>query len=253
MDKQLIQYLKTIIIQAGEKSIKARKQGLKIIIKQDNSPVTNVDKEISDFIFEKLTKILPNIPVVCEERTIQNINNQEQFWLIDPIDGTRSYIENSDHFTINIALIINNIVEYGFIYIPITKMLYYTDEHKKLVIEKNNQIIPPNIHQKDEYIAVVSSRNMDILVENYLAENQLNNILSIPSSIKLCLVAESACDVYPKFGNTMEWDIAAGHALIKATGGNVMTLDDFELEYNKPNFLNPSFIAANQRWLMRSC
>lgn len=251
MDKQLIQYLKKIIIQAGEKSVEARKQGLKIIIKHDNSPVTNADKEISDFIFEKLIIMSPNIPVICEERTAENINNQEQFWLIDPIDGTRSYIENSNHFTVNIALIINNIVEYGFIYIPVAGMLYYTDEHKKLVIEKNNQIIQPNIHQKDDYVAVVSSKNMDILVQNYLAKNQLYNILSIPSSIKLCLVAESACDVYPKFGNTMEWDTAAGHALIKATGGNVMTLDGRELEYNKLNFLNPSFIAANQRWLMR--
>lgn len=252
MDKQLIQYLKKIIIQAGEKSVKARKQGLKIIIKHDNSPVTNADKEISDFIFEKLTKISPNIPVICEERTTQNIPNEDQFWLIDPIDGTRSYIENSDHFTINIALVVNNIVEYGFIYIPTTRILYYTDENKKLVIEKNNQIIQPNIHQEDGYIAVVSSKNMDILVQNYLKENQLHNILSIPSSIKLCLVAESVCDVYPKFGDTMEWDIAAGHALIKAAGGNVMTLEGVELKYNKTNFLNPSFIAANKRWLRRS-
>lgn len=253
MDKNLVREVKNIAVQAGITSLELRNLGLDIIFKEDSSPVTNADKEISNYIHSRLQELTPNIPVICEERRLpQFTENLRKFWLVDPIDGTKSYIENSDQFTINIAYVENNIVEYGYIYIPATKKLYYTDDDKNFVIEENGVIIEHKPHGEEGLVAVVSSYNFDKKLNDYLAKNKFFKTISFLSSIKLCLIAEGSGDVYPKFSDTMEWDIAAGHALIKASGGNVFTLEGQELKYNKKNFLNPAFIAHSKKRLNNS-
>lgn len=251
MNSKLIREVKNIITKAGDIAIRARKKGLDISIKSDESPVTNADKAISDFIFTHLSKIDNSLPVICEERAWVDVNDCPKFWLVDPIDGTRSYIKNSDYFTVNIALIENHVAKYGFIYLPSQAKLYYTDENQKFLIEQGGKIIAGTPHQSEEYIAVVSSYSLNLKTRRYLEKNRFNKIIAMPSSLKLCLIAEGAGDVYPKFGDTMEWDIAAGHAIVKASGGDVFDLSGNSIIYGKSDLLNPHFIAVNNRFLAR--
>jgi 3'(2'), 5'-bisphosphate nucleotidase len=248
MDKRFIQEIKEIITSAGRIALDVRERGLEIKTKEDNSPVTNADIQISDYIFTKLLEIMPSIPVVCEERTLVDITDKKQFWLIDPIDGTRSFIKNNDSFTVNIAMIDDKTPTFGFVYLPSKDRLYFTDENMDFCIQENGKIVGNNKHTKDGLVAVVSSHNFNSETESYLKENEFSEIIAVPSSIKLCMIAEGAGDVYPKFGPTMEWDTAAGHALVKSAGGSVRTLLGEEMGYAKEGFLNPDFIAANKKW-----
>ena len=248
MNKMLIQAVKEIIIVAGKIAVEARERGLEIETKKDNSPVTNADIQLSDYIFTKLQEIMPSIPVICEERPLVDITHKKQFWLIDPIDGTRSFIKNNDSFTVNIAMIDNKIPTFGFVYLPAKDRLYFTDENMKFCIQENGQIVGNNQHKQDGFVAVVSSHNFNSEIEYYLKENEFSEVIAIPSSVKLCMIAEGAGDVYPKFGPTMEWDTAAGHALVKAAGGRIYTLVGKEMSYAKEGFENPYFIAANKKW-----
>tara|TARA_B110000503_G_C7122378_1_gene403072 strand:+ start:789 stop:1568 length:780 start_codon:yes stop_codon:yes gene_type:complete len=258
MNQELVIAIKELITKAGHIALEARKDGIKVEWKEDNSPVTNADKAISQYIFDGLSKLKPEIPIICEERPLVSIDKDKPFWLVDPIDGTRSFISNKDSFTVNIALIDNREAVCGFIYQPTKKMLYFTDENKQFCIEQNGKSITRNIHNQDGFVAIVSSNSFNSVTANYLKENDFIEVISIPSSLKLCLIAEGIGDVFPKFGTTMEWDIAAGHALIKAAGGDIYLLDGGLMLYAKDNFRNSHFIAANKKWLStaierRSC
>lgn len=249
MDSRLISAIKNLIVKAGHIALSSREKGLDIEWKEDKSPVTNADKEISQFIFQELSRLAPEIPIICEERPIIEIDANKLFWLIDPIDGTRSFIKNKDSFTVNIALIDNRLASYGFIYQPSKELLYFTDENQNFCIEKNGLSINNAPHNLDGFVAVVSSNNFNSKTADYLKENNFSEVISTPSSLKLGLIAEGVGDVYPKFGSTMEWDIAAGHALISAAGGKVCTMLDEQLYYAKEGFLNPSFIATSKKWI----
>lgn len=248
MDKNLVIAIKKLIIEAGDIAINARKNGITIHWKSDGSPVTNADQLISDYIFAKLSDLRPDIPIICEEREIVAIDHKKEFWLIDPIDGTRSFINNENSFTVNIALINNRQATYGFIYQPTEKILYYTDKIKKLRIEKDNIIIEQNKHNQNGLVAVVSSNHFNNETIDYLKNNKFEKVIAIPSSLKLCLIAEGAGDVFPKFGTTMEWDIAAGHALIKAAGGEIYISEEEVMLYAKKDFQNSNFIAMNKKF-----
>lgn len=251
MNQDLVIAIKKLIIEAGQIALDARKNGIEVTWKEDNSPVTNADKDISQYIYEALSDLEPSIPIICEERPFVAIDKNSKFWLIDPIDGTRSFISNNDSFTVNIALIDNQEAVYGFVYQPATETLYFTDANKEFCLEQSGVRIENKLHEQNGFVAVISSNNLNISTSNYLKENDFSEIIAIPSSLKLCLVAEGAGDVYPKFGTTMEWDIAAGHALIKAAGGDIHLLGGESMLYAKDEFLNPHFIAANKNWLNR--
>lgn len=240
-----IRSLKSLITEAGRIALMTRDLGLIVSYKGDNSPVTNADKEISDFIYNGLMALTPTIPIICEEREIVTLN-EEQFWLIDPIDGTKSYVKGEDTYTVNIALIKNGMPVIGLIYQPSMHKLYYTDANNVLRVEQNDVEVNFDVLPKNHYSAVVSSRWSNSDTKNFLEKHLITKVVSVPSSIKLCLIAEGKADIYPKFGTTMEWDIAAGHALIKANGGNVVDLDGNELVYQKKNFLNPHFYAYSR-------
>ncbi|WP_341756257.1 MULTISPECIES: 3'(2'),5'-bisphosphate nucleotidase CysQ [unclassified Candidatus Tisiphia] len=241
----LIKSLRSLITEAGRIALMTRDLGLIISYKEDNSPVTNADKEISDFIYDGLKELTPNIPVICEERDIVTLN-EEQFWLVDPIDGTKSYVKGEDTYTVNIALIKNGIPVIGFIYQPSIQKLHYTDANNILRVEHNNVEVSVDVLPRNHYNAVVSSRCSNLDTKNFLEKHLITEVVSVLSSIKLCLIAEEKADIYPKFGTTMEWDIAAGHALIKANGGNIVDLDGNELVYQKKNFQNPHFYAYSR-------
>lgn len=257
IDNQLISNLKDIIKEAGRISLDYRRKGLTIEQKVDNSPVSNADKEISKFIYKNLSKLFPEFPIICEERQCDNIandiengaKNKKSFWLIDPIDGTRSYINDEDDFTVNIAIVENNQAEYGLIYQPTTKRLYFTNERQEFCIEEDDKLVAPKPHDKNGFVAVMSKRaSKNKKTIEYIEGYNFVEQIVISSSIKLCMLAEGIADVYPKFGPTMEWDIAAGHALIRAAGGDIITPDNKQLLYGKIGFLNGAFVAAASKF-----
>jgi 3'(2'), 5'-bisphosphate nucleotidase len=283
---QLISSIKEIITSAGQIALDKKASGIIVCYKEDKSPVTNADKEISDFIYERLHALTPDIPVICEERTFSQTPNYARqlleglgeqnrsvrkgdedsrmkstqqfsagvgsFWLIDPIDATKSYIRGDSTYTVNIALIKNGAPYLGFIYLPEAKKLYYTDENGNLQIEADSLPCKAEHHEEAGYIAVVSSDHPNKATKNFLTNNAITKVKSIPSSIKLCLIAEGSADIYPKFGQTMEWDIAAGHALVKATGGDIMDCAGKSFTYGKKNFKNPDFFACGNKWLRKN-
>lgn len=260
MNKKFVSALKKIVIEAGNISITAREKGLTVEIKEDNSPVTNADKEISSYIHQKLTELDHLIPVICEERPISKINKEHLFWLVDPIDGTRSYIKNKDTYTINIALIDKGIPVMGFIYQPPLKKLYFTDEENNFCMEFDDKqevecikpFLKPTIScATDDFVAIVSSHNISAKTQEYIKGNNFSQIIAIPSSIKLCMIAEGSGDVYPKFSDTMAWDIAAGHAIIKTAGGEVVDINGQALSYDNEDFRNPHFLAYSKRWVRK--
>lgn len=262
--RELIEQLKSIIATAGQIAIAKKQQGLEIFYKSDNSPVTNADKEISNFISLRLKKLTPDIAVICEEQPKDIAITNGTFWLIDPIDGTRSYIKGEATYTVNIGLIDNFRPSFGMIYQPELYKLYYTDHLGNLAIEiaaegNDFQDDPLFIRQemlKQEedsdiiYKAVVGHHHYNNATKEFLQKHAVTKISAIPSSIKLCLIAEGKGDIYPRFGQTMEWDIAAGHAIINSAGGNIVDSNGNNIIYGKPDFSNPDFFACSNRWKM---
>lgn len=246
----LITSLKELIIDAGKIAIERRSQELIIEYKEDNSPVTNADKEVSTFIYNRLQVLTPDILVICEERPLI-IPTTDTFWLVDPIDGTKNYIKGKDSYTVNIGLIKNGEPTIGLVYQPAIDKLYYTSSLDNIEIEQYGKTLQINKAQyKNNFIAVVSPEKLDRETESFLKDNLVTEVRYVAGSIKLCLVADGTADIAPKLNHpTMEWDIAAGHSLIKATGGNIVGLDGKQITYGKPNFINNKYFACNYRWL----
>ena len=229
--------------------------------KADNSPLTIADKAANKIIEELLQET--GIPILSEEgkHTDYKIRKQwKRFWLVDPLDGTKEFIKKNDEFTVNIALIVDQKPVMGVIYIPVTQMLYignitegawkFKTDNKNTTfqeITKNGTKIPKD-SKNDHYVIVGSRSHMSKETETYInklaQEHGKIEMISSGSSIKICMVAEGKADEYPRFGPTMEWDTAAGHAIANAAG-KTLWLSDFsnELIYNKENLLNPYFIV----------
>ena len=248
IDKKLNSELKKITILAGKEILKIYKKPFKKKIKADNSPVTEADIAANNIICERLGKLTPNLPIVSEEND-NRPRNLDLFWLVDPLDGTKEFIKKNGEFTVNIALIKNKKPVFGIIFKPVTRDLYYTDEkfsyYSKL--NKNNNLIKKNkikIKKRKLNILTLSrsySRNNDRILKKFNA----NKIIHSGSSIKLCFIADGTANIYPRLGTTMEWDIAAGDAILRKAGGRIKTLDGKILKYGKKNFKNTSFIARS--------
>jgi 3'(2'), 5'-bisphosphate nucleotidase len=258
----------TIAIQAAIKAgkeifriYKDPKSDFFVEIKSDNSPLTIADKAAHNIIVRELEKT--GIPILSEEgKTIPYVvrKHWKTFWLIDPLDGTKEFIKKNNEFTVNIALIESGNPITGVIYVPVSKELYIGDiktgAWKYKTIDEEISLVkvmlrgirlPKNI-QNNAYYVVGSRSHMSHETEHYIKElkNKHKNIeiVSKGSSLKICMVAEGLANEYPRFGPTMEWDTAAGHAIANAAGKKLL-LTDFsgELVYNKKNLLNPYFIV----------
>ena len=244
--------IKTFLF-AGEKSIKLREDGLKKEIKSDNTPVTNGDIEVNNILTEKIKNLTPNIPIISEESSLNKSNNEmSNFWLIDPIDGTSDYINYKDEFTLNAALIINKKPELGMIYAPAKKRLFYSygfgfsyelkgEKKIKLTCEKKNE--------KKVIKAVSYSQNLKPIISEFHKKFGVTEYVKMKSSLKFCVIAASEFDVYVAEPRALEWDIAAGHAILKNAGGIVTDFDGNEIIYGKKDFKNPSLILKSRNIL----
>jgi len=220
--------------------------------KDDNSPLTAADKASHEVIVAGLNKQFPDIPILSEEgRDIpyEIRKNWQRFWLVDPLDGTKEFIKRNGEFTVNIALIEENTPVFGVVYVPAQDKLYCGVVGQGAFVEvrgprpeaKAIQVRQPDA---EAGLTVVMSRSHPSPdLEAYLQDIKVAEALPVGSSLKLCVVAEGRADLYPRLGPTMEWDTAAGQAVVVAAGGSVLQTDGTPLEYNKENLLNPHFIV----------
>ncbi len=225
---------------------------LQIEDKNDNSPLTLADKKSHETIVNHLTKT--NLPILSEEG--KNIpyderKNWNRFWLIDPLDGTKEFIKRNGEFTVNIALIENNIPVWGVVAVPVLNTMYYINESNEVIKELDGQKIILKHYSTikkmpTDGLTIVSSRShMDEKTVNYLATFDNYQLISMGSSLKFMLVAEGKAQLYPRFAPTSEWDTAASHAILNQLGYSVLKENsEVELVYNKENILNPGFLVT---------
>lgn len=223
-------------------------KSLDVTRKEDASPVTAADIAANTYIVEALQALTPDIPIIAEESENSDVAG-DSFWLVDPLDGTKSFIRKSGEFTVNIALVQNKLPVFGVIDIPAAGYCYYMDEagipykqpHEGQAIQITARLPSP---EGVDVVASQSHRTPE--TDQYIHTLPVRTIVPAASSLKFCRVAEGSADIYPRFGPTMEWDTAAGHALLLAAGGSVKMLDGQPFMYGKPGFLNPSFIARGK-------
>ena len=249
--KNIVLSLNEDFIYAGELSLELRNKGLKEIIKSDNTPVTNGDLEVNKIITNKIKNLTYDIPIVSEESSLNKENKSlKTFWLIDPIDGTYDYMHNRDEFTINAALIIDKKPEIGIIYAPAKKRLFYT-YGKNMSFEKinNNEKILncEKISEKGAVRAVAYSNNLKPIIQELHKKFKVTEYTKMKSSFKFCVVATGEFDLYIAEPRASEWDIAAGHAILKHAGGIITDFEGNEVLYGKKNFKNPSLILKRSK------
>jgi 3'(2'), 5'-bisphosphate nucleotidase len=223
-------------------------------IKADGSPVTEADHRAQEIICAQLTRVAPQIPIVAEEsRDPAPVPSSSSFWLVDPLDGTKEFLGRNGEFTVNIALIEEDRPVLGVIFAPALGQLFAAAADKAYAQDAAGQrtltarVIPA------EGATIVSSRSHgdpDALAR-CTAGRRVAASITAGSSLKFCLLAAGQADVYPRFGRTMEWDTAAGDAILRAAGGRVTDLDGHTLRYRKSGFENPHFIAygGDPSWL----
>ena len=245
-----------ISVDAGEVILNYYNENVDVIYKDDESPLTKADLASHKIITDSIKKITPDIPILSEEEFIDwKIRKKwKKYWLIDPLDGTKEFIKKNDEFTVNIALIENNRPILGVIYTPALNELFYSIKNfgsykiltkKKLNTLKEAKRISIN-KKKSNKVKIVGSRShSNPILEKWVNKNFNEfDILQKGSSLKFCLIAEGSADIYPRFGPTSEWDIAAGHIILEEAGGKLKSIDNKEILYNeKENILNPEFFA----------
>jgi len=237
---------------ASQVALDLRKAGLEKKIKSDNTPVTNGDIEVNKILTRKISEITPNIAIVSEENTShKNEKNLKNFWLIDPIDGTRDYIGNRDEFTLNAALIIDRKPVIGIITVPAKKRIFYSyGMSNSYELIKDHEISLIDKEKNYEELKAVSYSNE--LKSEIVEVHKKYNITShqkMKSSLKFCVIAAGEYDLYAAEPRACEWDIAAGHAILEHAGGKVTDFKGNEILYGKPEFKNPSLIIRNKNIL----
>jgi 3'(2'), 5'-bisphosphate nucleotidase len=231
---------------AGKDSIDLFKQGLKIEIKEDKSPVSNGDLRVNELITKKINEITPNIPVVSEETVNLKIKNTAKiFWLIDPIDGTKEYIAGRDEYTLNAALVINTVPVLGIVGVPKKNRLFYSyAPGESFLIESGitKQINCKKKQPKGKIVALSSVLKPSDLILNRLKDFNVNLIVKMASSYKFCVIATGEYDIYAARERANEWDYAAGHAVAQNAGAIIKTLDGQPFLYGKEDYKNPSLL-----------
>ena len=253
---QVILELLNISIDSGKEIMKIYDKDFTADTKEDSSPITEADKNSNELIVSRLKTLEPNIPILSEESLVSwGIRKKwNKYWLIDPLDGTKEFINRNGEFTINISLIENNKPVFGIIYSPLKSVLYYAYKNYgsfKVYTNRNlsslNNLKKIRVVKKINKITrIVGSRSHSNMEFHEWVKNKFANfeLIKIGSSLKFCLLAEGTADIYPRFGPTSEWDIAAGHIILQEAGGKLRSIDNHEILYNtKENILNPNFIA----------
>ncbi|WP_417586802.1 3'(2'),5'-bisphosphate nucleotidase CysQ [Pararhodobacter oceanensis] len=221
--------------------------------KADDSPVTEADEAADALIRAELTKLFPEIAVVTEELSESHSIQAERFIIVDPLDGTKEFVKRRGDFTVNLALVENGVPLRGVVYAPAKERLFYTRADGSSVEEAGpftdtpGALRPLKVSQPDNdaLLVVASKSHRDAATDAYINQYAVKDSKSAGSSLKFCLVAAGEADFYPRLGRTMEWDTAAGHAVVLGAGGQVLRFDDHTaLRYGKPGYENPFFLVT---------
>ena len=252
LNEQLISSVVEIAKEAGIAITEIYNSDFDYQLKKDLSPITAADNLSHNIITERLKTLTPKIPILSEENCNipYKIRSQwTQYWLVDPLDGTKEFISKNGEFTVNIALIENNTPIFGVIDIPITNETYWGSKvNGSFCSDANNDIKQINVSEDNQNpIRLVASRSHPSEMLNDLLEKIIDyEIIEVGSSIKFCLIASGQADCYPRFGPTSEWDTAAGEAIVSYASGCVVTARGNSMNYNvKEDYLNPNFIVSN--------
>ena len=259
---ELLEKIESLARNAGEAILKIyhQEQDLEIVEKADNSPLTQADLASHNCIVEGLKSLTPEIPILSEEGADLDLSKREQwkiFWLVDPLDGTKEFINRNGEFTVNIALIEQGEPRLGVVYVPVTQLCYAGVKgeivYKRTTMDAEKQEIKtrplPNSDSEGQTITVVSSRRHGTEALASCLEKIRKNLgdiktTNLGSSLKICLVAEGGADIYPRLAPTSQWDTAAAQAVLEAAGGMVVDTDLSPLRYfQKESLLNPHFYA----------
>jgi len=252
--------LAEIAWQAGEILVAHYEAGVEVRRKEDHSPVTAADEEAEAYILARLGTLAPEVPVIAEEEAaagrLQTIGHR--FFLVDPLDGTKEFINRNGEFTVNIAEIVDGKPVLGVVYAPAKGRLFLGEAGRgAFEIGTAPHALPDFAGLRriaarpapaDGLVAVASRSHRDSKTEEYLAHYPVKEFVTAGSSLKFCLVAAGEADIYPRHGNTMEWDTAAGHAVLAAAGGRVTQVDGAPFVYGKAaeGYKNPYFVARGR-------
>ena len=244
--KKIAESLVEVFNYAGNETIRLYKEGLKIKIKEDKSPVSNGDLRVNDIISKKISELTPDIPIISEETVDLKIKNTSKiFWLIDPIDGTKEYIAGKDEYTLNAALVINTKPIIGLVGVPKKKRLFFTYASGESYLIENNKKIKLNCEKKQpkgRIVALSSVTNPSNMILDKLKEFNVSSIVKMASSYKFCVIATGEYDIYAARERANEWDYAAGHAVAQNAGAIINTLDEKPFLYGKEDYKNSSLL-----------
>jgi 3'(2'), 5'-bisphosphate nucleotidase len=242
-----------IAVRAGEAIVSVQAKATCPDYKVDGSPVTAADIAGDDIIRRCLERNLPDIPVITEETYLSlPAIPAGRFILVDPLDGTKEFLQGKDEFTVNIALIDRGTAVAGAVYAPARHQLYIggTNAYRLDVGTRDGTVSFSKMHSiavravpQEGSRAVVSHSHLDVATKQWIERHAITNLQRFGSSLKFCAIAEGQADVYPRLASTMEWDTAAGHAVLLAAGGSVTDLDGHPLQYGKPDYRNGRFVA----------
>jgi 3'(2'), 5'-bisphosphate nucleotidase len=243
-----------LALEAGDKIMEIyNSDDFEVKTKSDDSPVTAADEAADAIISAGIRAEFPDVALVTEEQAETHSQQADTFIIVDPLDGTKEFVHRRGDFTVNIAYVVDGKPLRGVVYAPDKKRLFYTDATGQTVEETGDflkdevgptQAISVSIPDNSGLMIVASKSHRDQATEDYINKYAIKDSKSAGSSLKFCLVATGEADLYPRVGRTMEWDTAAGHAVLLGAGGDVVRFDDHSpLTYGKADYANPFFIA----------
>lgn len=250
----LIPAIRKLAIEAGDKIMEIyNADDFDVKVKSDDSPVTAADEAADAIISAGLVELFPDVMLVTEEQADSHAAKGETFLIVDPLDGTKEFIHRRGDFTVNIAYVENGVPQRGVVYAPAKNRMFFTQADGQSVEETGDfakdtvgEVTPMKVAASDNaaLLVVASKSHLTDETKDYIAKYEVADFKSAGSSLKFCLVATGEADLYPRVGRTMEWDTAAGHAVLLGAGGDVVRFDDHSpLTYGKEDFANPYFIA----------
>ena len=251
---KLVTVIRRLSLEAGDKIMEIYGQDdFDVKAKSDDSPVTAADEAADAIISAGLRKAFPDVMLVTEEQASTHKAQGDTFLIVDPLDGTKEFIHRRGDFTVNIALVEGGVPTRGVVYAPAKSRMFFTQGDGQSVEEvgpfakdKIGSVKAISVSDADNsaLLVVASKSHRDQATDDYISKYAVQDMKSAGSSLKFCLVATGEADLYPRLGRTMEWDTAAGHAVLNGAGGAVVRFDDLTpLSYGKSDFANPFFIA----------
>ncbi len=243
----LIPVMRRLALEAGERIMQVYNgPDFEVKSKSDASPVTEADEAADAIISAGLRAEFPDVVLITEEQAASHALRAGTFLIVDPLDGTKEFVQRRGDFTVNIAYVENGVPLRGVVYAPAQGRLFYTREDGVSVEEIGGvqQVISVTKPDNGALMVVASKSHRDAATDDYIAKYSVKDMKSAGSSLKFCLVATGEADIYPRLGRTMEWDTAAGDAVLRGAGGHVVRFDDHTpLSYGKEGWDNPFFIA----------